>query len=184
MVKGLAETADRIGAVVGLINDVASQTNLLALNATIEAARAGEAGKGFAVVAGEVKNLAGQTARATEEITKQISSIQAETHKTVTAIQAITTIMEKIRENSSGIASAVEEQGAATQEIARNVDQAAMGTRQVSSNISRISQKVSEAEAGAHTVLSSADMLASTSEKLRNEVTNFLTELRADSEAD
>ncbi|MBN2752670.1 MAG: PAS domain-containing protein, partial [Rhodospirillaceae bacterium] len=89
IVKGLAETADRIGAVVGLINDVASQTNLLALNATIEAARAGEAGKGFAVVAGEVKNLAGQTARATEEITKQISSIQAETHKTVTAIQAI-----------------------------------------------------------------------------------------------
>jgi len=182
MVKGLEETATQIGTVVELINDIANQTNLLALNATIEAARAGDAGKGFAVVAGEVKNLANQTARATDEITRKISSIQEETHKAAGAIQDISDTIEKIRENSSGIASAVEEQGAATQEIARNVEQAAMGTRQVSGNIAQISEKVEDTKDGAGRVLHSADALASTSETLRIAVTDFLSEIRASSD--
>ena len=126
-IQGLAEAADKIGAVVALITDIADQTNLLALNATIEAARAGDAGKGFAVVASEVKNLANQTAKATDEIDAQISGIQTATSVAVSAIEKITKTISEIDEVAAGIASAVEQQGAATQEIARNVEQAAVG---------------------------------------------------------
>ena len=128
-VLSLNEAAQKIGDVVDLINDIASQTNLLALNATIEAARAGEAGKGFAVVASEVKNLANQTAKATEEIAAQITSMQQETNGAVTALQGISDTIGKINEISTTVSSAVEEQSAATQEIGRNVDQAARGSR-------------------------------------------------------
>src|SRR3546814_392092 len=131
-VQGLADAAQKIGEVVNLINDIASQTNLLALNATIEAARAGEAGKGFAVVAAEVKNLANETAKATDEITGQISGIQQATREAVAAIQSIGQTIGQINEIATTIASAVEEQGAATQEIARNVQQASAGTSEVS----------------------------------------------------
>ncbi len=180
VVRGLAESADRIGEVVDLINDIASQTNLLALNATIEAARAGDAGKGFAVVANEVKNLANQTAKATDEISGQIGSVQASTREAVSAIEAITGIIGRISEIASAIASAVEEQGAATQEIARNTEQAAAGTQEVSGNIGGVTQAAGEAGAAASQVLSSADDLARQSERLRAEVEAFIAKVRAD----
>ncbi|PKU22725.1 methyl-accepting chemotaxis protein [Telmatospirillum siberiense] len=179
MVEGLARAADKIGEVVKLINDIASQTNLLALNATIEAARAGDAGKGFAVVAGEVKSLANQTGRATEEISSQISAVQEETRRTVEAIRNIGAVINQVREISSGIASAVEEQGAATQEIARNVQQAAEGTRDVSANIGGISRSAGDAVAGAHQILAASGDLAKNSETMRVEVTRFLDGVRA-----
>ncbi len=138
MVRNLAQAAERIGEVVGLITDIAEQTNLLALNATIEAARAGDAGKGFAVVAHEVKNLANQTARATEEISQQIGSIQSETRETVLAIEAVTKTIDGLNEISSAIASAVEQQGAATAEISNNVQQAAQGANEVTTNIADV----------------------------------------------
>jgi len=179
MVQSLAAAADRIGEVVKLINDIASQTNLLALNATIEAARAGDAGKGFAVVAGEVKNLASQTAKATEEITGQINSVQEETRRAVGAIRTIGEIVEQVRQISSGIASAVEEQGAATQEIARNVQQAAQGTQSVSQTIGSVSQSTSSTQAAADKVLTSTADLSRDSERLRSEVGTFLASVRA-----
>jgi methyl-accepting chemotaxis protein len=179
MVEGLARAADKIGEVVKLINDIASQTNLLALNATIEAARAGDAGKGFAVVAGEVKNLANQTGRATEEISSQIAAVQEETRRTVEAIRNIGSVIDQVREISSGIASAVEEQGAATQEIARNVQQAATGTQDVSANIVGISQSANDAVEGAHQILAASGDLAKNSETMRLEVTRFLDGVRA-----
>ena len=160
-INGLAEAAQGIGEVISLINDIASQTNLLALNATIEAARAGEAGKGFAVVASEVKNLATQTGKATEDISVKIAQIQTATQQSVTAIGTITHTIGRINEISTMIASAVEEQGSATQEIARNVqEEAARGTQEVSSGISHVSQVVGETGAAATQVLSSAGELS------------------------
>jgi methyl-accepting chemotaxis protein len=178
-VQGLADAAQKIGEVVSLINDIASQTNLLALNATIEAARAGDAGKGFAVVASEVKNLANETAKATEEITAQITSVQAATREAVTAIQAIGQTIGSINEIATTIASAVEEQGAATQEIARNVQQASAGTTEVSSNIAGVTQAATETGAAASQVLSASGELARQGELLRGEVDKFLHAVRA-----
>ncbi len=178
-VQGLAEAAQKIGDVVDLINDIASQTNLLALNATIEAARAGDAGKGFAVVASEVKNLANETAKATEEITGQISGIQAATKEAVTAIQSIGSTISQINEIATTIASAVEEQGAATQEIARNVQQASAGTTEVSSNISGVTEAAASTGAAASQVLGAADELSQQSEALRGKVETFLAAIKA-----
>ncbi len=178
-VQGLAVAAQKIGEVVDLITDIAEQTNLLALNATIEAARAGDAGKGFAVVASEVKNLANQTGKATEEIAAQISEVQASTREAVTAIEEITKTIREVDEIASSIASAVEEQGAATQEIARNVDQAATGTQEVSSNIAGVSQAATETGAAAAQIRDSSTNLSRQSENLRVEVDKFLETVRA-----
>ncbi len=178
-VQGLATAANKIGEVVALITDIAEQTNLLALNATIEAARAGDAGKGFAVVASEVKNLANQTAKATDEIGAQISGIQSATQEAVSAIESITKTISKINEVNSGVASAVEEQGAATQEIARNVEQAAAGTQEVSANIGGVSQAANDTGAAATQIQSTAADLSRQSETLRAEVDKFLSNVRA-----
>ncbi|MFC3070601.1 PAS domain S-box protein [Phenylobacterium soli] len=154
--RGLADSAERVGEVVGLIQEIASQTKLLALNATIESARAGEAGKGFAVVASEVKNLADQTAKATKQIAEQIGSIQKASQAAVGAIESIRRTIEQANEASAAIASAVEEQGAATQEITRNVQEAASGTREVSSNITGVT------DAAGQNSQAAADMLGAT----------------------
>jgi methyl-accepting chemotaxis protein len=178
-VQGLSEAAQKIGDVVKLITDIAAQTNLLALNATIEAARAGEAGKGFAVVASEVKNLANQTAKATEEIGQQIGAIQGATRESVEAIQTIGRTIGEINEIATTIASAVEEQGAATQEIARNVQEAARGTQEVSANVGGVTQASRETGTAATQVLGAAGELAKQSETLRREVDEFLASVRA-----
>ena len=178
-VNDLSNAANRIGDVVELINTVAGQTNLLALNATIEAARAGEAGRGFAVVASEVKALAEQTAKATEEIRKQISDIQNATRDSVQAIEEIGLTIGRISEISSTIASAVEEQGAATQEVARNVQQAATGTQQVASNITDVQRGASETGSASSQMLTSAQSLSSESSRLKREVGKFLDTVRA-----
>jgi methyl-accepting chemotaxis protein len=177
-VQGLAEASTKIGEVVNLINDIASQTNLLALNATIEAARAGEAGKGFAVVASEVKNLANQTARATEDISSQIAAIQQATTGAVEAIQGIGKTIDEVNEIAGTIAAAVEEQGAATNEISRNVQEAATGTQEVSQNIQGVSQAANEAGQGASEVLSAAEELSKQSEDLGNQVDAFLVQIK------
>ncbi len=177
-IGGLAEAASKIGEVVNLINDIASQTNLLALNATIESARAGEAGKGFAVVAHEVKNLAGQTGRATEDIAAQISSVQAETQAAVKAIAGISQTIGHINEMATAIAGAVEEQGAASAEIARNVEQAANGTREVSTNIAGVAQAAAETGRMAQGVFQAANGLLAESETLEHEVERFLADVR------
>jgi PAS domain S-box-containing protein len=179
LVKGLAEAAQKVGAVTGLIREIASQTNLLALNATIEAARAGEAGKGFAVVASEVKSLANQTGKATEEISAQIAAMQNATRDTVAAIQSIGTTIGQINEIATTIAAAVEEQGAATQEISRHVQQVAAGTREVSGNIAGVTQAAGETGAASGRVLSAAGELSRQGEELRTQVARFLTEVRA-----
>ncbi len=178
-VENLAASASKIGEVVQLINEIASQTNLLALNATIEAARAGEAGKGFAVVASEVKGLANQTAKATEEISAQIGSVQAETNAAVSAIRMIAEVIDQVRDISANIAAAVEEQGAATKEIARNVQQAAQGTHEVSTNIVSVTEAATQTGAAAEQVLSTAGELAKNAESLRKEVETFLSNVRA-----
>jgi methyl-accepting chemotaxis protein len=178
-VKGLADAAQKIGEVVHLINDIASQTNLLALNATIEAARAGEAGKGFAVVASEVKSLATQTARATDEIGGQISGIQQATGSAVTAIETISKTIGEIDTIATTIAAAVEEQGAATKEIARNVQQAAQGTQEVSANIAGVSQAAAATGAAAEQVQNAAHELSVQAETLRGKVETFLSEIKA-----
>ena len=175
----LAKAASRIGDVVELINNIAGQTNLLALNATIEAARAGEAGRGFAVVASEVKALAEQTAKATGEISMQITGIQNATQESVGAIKQIGDTIGRMSEIASTIAAAVEEQGAATQEISRNVQQAAHGTTQVSSNIGDVQRGASETGSASAQVLSAAQLLSQDSERLKAEVGRFLNSVRA-----
>lgn len=179
IVHALAQGASRIGDVVGLIGSVAGQTNLLALNATIEAARAGEAGKGFAVVASEVKGLAGQTAKATEEIAAQIGQIQAATQEAVTAIGGISSTITELSGIAAGIAAAVEQQGAATQEIARNVQQAASSTDEVTTSIQRVSEGASETGGTAEQLLGAAGKLSEQSEELNAEVRQFVVGVRA-----
>jgi methyl-accepting chemotaxis protein len=178
-IKSLAAAADRIGDVVKLINDIAGQTNLLALNATIEAARAGEAGKGFAVVAAEVKSLATQTAKATEEISGKISEMQSATGDSVQAIETITRTIGRINEIAAAVAAAIEEQGAATQEIARNVQQAARGTQEVSNNVGGVTQAATDAGVAATQVLASATEMSKQSELLREKVDSFIATVRA-----
>ena len=179
IVRALSEGSQKIGDVVSLINDIAGQTNLLALNATIEAARAGDAGKGFAVVASEVKNLAGQTAKATEEISQQIGQIQGSTREAVAAIQGIVGTIGEVSRIAGSIAAAVEEQGAATAEIARSVQQAASGTQDVTSNISGVSRAANETGAAAGQGLGAAGELSQQAEALSGEVTTFVAQVRA-----
>jgi methyl-accepting chemotaxis protein len=178
-VQGLTASVARISEVVRLISEIASQTNLLALNATIEAARAGDAGKGFAVVASEVKHLATQTARATEDITGRINEIQSATGESVAAIDRINKVIQQMNEISLAIASAVEEQGAATQEIARNVAQAADGTQLVSSNILSVTQASAETGTADGQVQASSAEVAQQAEGLKHQVDAFLQQVRA-----
>ena len=178
MVRSLSNSAQRIGEVVELISTIASQTNLLALNATIEAARAGEAGKGFAVVANEVKHLANQTAKATEEITNQVGAIQTETKGAVSAIRSISQTIEDINELSAAIATAVEEQGAATMEIARSVEQAAQGTTVAAENVEVVAAAAEETKLMADQVYSAAEALQDVSQQLSTQVNGFISDIR------
>jgi len=175
----LSAAASRIGDVVKLITAIAEQTNLLALNATIEAARAGEAGRGFAVVASEVKALATQTAKATDEIGTQISAMQVATNDSVVAIKEIGSTIGRISEIAESIAASVQEQGAATQEISRNVQHAASGTAQVVTNITDVNRGASETGTASAQVLASAQFLASESGRLKSEVEKFVRTVRA-----
>jgi len=179
VMQTLDKSAENIGNVVKLIEDIAGQVNLLALNATIEAARAGEAGRGFAVVATEVKNLANQTANAAQDITKQIGEVQGQTKTAVKAIEGITQTIKRVNEISTAIASAVEEQGAATKEIARNVQQASEGTDEVTRNISGVSKAAQETGSASSQVLEAASQLSKESETLRNVVDGFIAKIRA-----
>ncbi|MGE5517547.1 MAG: methyl-accepting chemotaxis protein [Bacteroidota bacterium] len=178
VVRGLSEAAARIGEVVSMINGIAGQTNLLALNATIEAARAGEAGKGFAVVANEVKHLANQTAKATDEISTQIAAIQATSADAVRAIQDIGHTIESMSDIAQSISEAVEQQGAATHEIARNVAQAAAGAHEVSSHIGAVTQAADETGAAAREVLVAADSLARDASDMKSGLDRFLDGVR------
>jgi methyl-accepting chemotaxis protein len=179
VVQALAEGAQKIGEVVGLISNIAGQTNLLALNATIEAARAGDAGKGFAVVASEVKSLATQTARATDDIARQITQIQAATKAAVESIRGIGTTIGEISDIAASIAAAVEQQGSATQEIARNVQQASAGTQEVSSNIVGVSRGANQTGAAAGQVLEEAGQLSRQAEQLRSEVGRYISGIKS-----
>ena len=177
-VAALTEAASHIGDVVNLIQDIAAQTNLLALNATIEAARAGEAGKGFAVVANEVKHLANQTARATEDIVGQVSAIQGATGSAVTAIRSVTNAVGEVDQAMQSIAAAVEQQAAATREIARNVEEASAGTGEVSARIVGVRNAADDTGSGAGEVLHAARELSRQSNALGEELGGFLVELR------
>jgi methyl-accepting chemotaxis protein len=178
-VEGLAEAAQKIGEVVKMITDIAEQTNLLALNATIEAARAGEAGKGFAVVASEVKGLATQTAKATEDIAEQIRGIQNATRDAVTAIKEITGTVSEIDTIGTAIAAAVEQQSSATQEISRNVQEAAAGAQQAGTNISGVHQAIGEASTAAERMHGASTTLAEQANGLKSQVTQFLQQVRS-----
>jgi methyl-accepting chemotaxis protein len=178
-VSALSQAAGRIGDVVKLITAIAEQTNLLALNATIEAARAGDAGRGFAVVAQEVKALAAQTAKATEEIRTQIAGMQSATLESVAAIEEIGGTIGRISEIAAAVAAAVEEQGAATDEIARNVQQAAVGTEHVASDIVQVNQGASETGAASTQVLALAQSLAGESSRLRLATQAFVDSVHA-----
>jgi methyl-accepting chemotaxis protein len=179
IVKTLADGAQKIGDVVGLISTIAGQTNLLALNATIEAARAGDAGKGFAVVASEVKSLANQTAKATGDISQQVAHIQVATKEAVTAIEAISQTIGEVSRIATAIAAAVEQQGAATQEIARNVHEAASGTQQVGTNIAGVTRGATETGIAASQVLEAAGELSRQAESLSGDVQRFVTDVKA-----
>jgi methyl-accepting chemotaxis protein len=176
VVKALADGAQKIGDVVGLISSIAGQTNLLALNATIEAARAGDSGKGFAVVASEVKSLATQTAKATENISQQIAQIQGATKVAVESIGGIGLTISQI---AATVAAAVKEQGTATLEIARNVQQGVIGTQQVTSNIAGGSQGADSTGSAATQVLGNAGELAQRAAQLRQEVGQFIAGVKA-----
>lgn len=176
--KELADAASKIGQVINLITDIAEQTNLLALNATIEAARAGDAGKGFAVVASEVKNLANQTASATDEISSHIKTIQSTTDNAVHAIDEVSNMIDHMNEVSSAIAAAVEEQGAATQEIATNVESAAKSTQNASADMAEVTQSAERNGQVAMNVLSAAEDMSAQSDILRTEVDKFLAQVR------
>ncbi|MCF6214582.1 MAG: methyl-accepting chemotaxis protein [Emcibacter sp.] len=178
-IQGLVEAAQKIGDVINLINDIAEQTNLLALNATIEAARAGEAGKGFAVVASEVKNLASQTATATDEITLQVGSMRDATEKAVTAIAGIQNVIKRIDDTSLSISSAMEEQDASTHEIARNVSEVSAGTQEVTSNIHVMNDGAKSTGTAANAVLNSAQNMSQQSSELRRQLEKFLEKIRA-----
>ncbi|WP_050627625.1 methyl-accepting chemotaxis protein [Bradyrhizobium viridifuturi] len=177
--RSLAEGAQKIGDVVTLIQSIAAQTNLLALNATIEAARAGEAGRGFAVVASEVKSLAGQTAKATTEISEQITAIQTASDETVTAIRSVVDVITEIDQIGTAIAAAIEEQGSATKEISRSVQEAARGTQEVNSNISGVQRAADDTGAAATQVLGAAEQLSTQSKDLAGQVNRFLSDVRA-----
>jgi methyl-accepting chemotaxis protein len=177
--QSLASGAQKIGDVVTLIQNIAAQTNLLALNATIEAARAGEAGRGFAVVASEVKSLAGQTAKATTEISEQVAAIQGASDQTVAAIRNVVDVITEINQIGIAIASAIEQQGSATKEIARNVQEAAHGTQDVTSNISGVQQAANDTGAAATQVLDAAEQLSQQSSDLAGQVNRFLADVRA-----
>jgi methyl-accepting chemotaxis protein len=178
-VQELSQSAQRVEAIVGIIRDIAEQTNLLALNATIEAARAGEAGRGFAVVASEVKALANQTAKATQDIEIHIASIQQATTRTVSSIREIGTQVRELNEVASVIAGATEEQGTVSQEIARNVAEAATGTGEVSRNVLGVKEASDITDDAAGEVLSFAQELATQSSELRGQVDRLLTTMRA-----
>ncbi len=179
MVHSLSGSAERIGEVVTLINDIADQTNLLALNATIEAARAGEAGKGFAVVASEVKNLANQTAKATEEIDALVKGIQGETRGTVDAIEGISGTIREIREITATIASAIEQQGAATQEISGSVQQVAKGTANMNDDVGGVRDAATRTQTAAGVVGETTERLNRDAKVLRDQVDRFLSQVRA-----